>query len=1286
MDLPSSLNPLAPVFTPTPTPTPNSPNQTHASPSQPRTDPEEPIPTTLLSPKLNPRCGYSLLLYHHRLTKPTGLVHDDRRSLPKGGRSSDLRDSKGSHPHLGVVRSGSNEHLDDPLPSLPCSSTISSSPNCGGNLPVNTLHPSLRFPSTGDSIEPDCDPTYPISPKSPKFPEQPSCGDSLSYPRIPTAGLSSSLHHPKGVHSPKPISQSGENPSRTRSPPPSRYRQILHVHSNSASWFFSAIYASPHFNLRRDLWDNLKLFADNHNFSWLIVGDFNEILSNADKFGGRAINPYRSQRFKSCIDHCGLMDLGFSGPCFTWTNLRQASGIIRERLDRALCNNDWHLLHPDTTIFHLPRIHSDHCPILLNLNPHLQSWSNPTNPYTNCVSDFKDRVSLWNKTTFGNIFLRKKRLAARILGVQKSLDSVSNPFFLDLEKSLINDYNGILKMEEDFWALKARINYTLDGDRNTKFFHASVLSHRRRNKIFALKNSNNSWLYEEGQIKEVIEIRSVLRTFKPWKAPGPDGLHPAFFQRCWNLINTSVFLCVRDAFVTGKIQPEINQTLLCLIPKSDHPETITQFRPIGLCNTIYKVITKTLVARLRPFLNDIISPLQSSFIPGRKGTDNVIIVQECVHQFKSKKGKSGNMLIKLDLEKAFDRLEWGFIRQVLTFFNFPPLWIILIMSCVSTSSIAILFNGGLTDSFTPTRGIRQGNPLSPCLSILCLEYLSITINKACDENLWAPIKLSRGGPQLSHLFFVDDLILFGKATKSNCECIKNILQDFCTQSGQKVSFLKSKVLFSTNLNTEIQDHLALTLQIPKTTNLGKYLGCPIFHNRPNRATYHFLVEKIQSKLSGWKSKLLSNAGRTTLIKAVNAAIPSYIMQCNYLLISTCKALDKINRDFLWGSNTVIRKIHAISWDTVTKPKHFGGLGIRQSNLVNRVAMAKLGWRLQRDKDALWVKVLNAKYKNPNLRPTRASPTWRGIHKGHNIIEKGTKTLLRNGLTTSFWLHNWVGIGLLRNVISGPLTRDEVSLKISDCDDQAIWNFSVNGDFQSKSAYLLSKDFIISPPLSNWDWVWRIHASPRITHFLWLCLHQRIITKSLLFCRNITSDDTCPLCSLAPETTCHILRDCPSSQDHWNSIGIPPLLKDSFNLAFTDWVRTNCQSAVLHSTNVAWSIIFPITCWSLWKARNSHCFSPNNPTPFNPSLITSLALEWQHTSTLFQPTRTKSTHFISWHPPYLCNYKLNTDGSAKGCPGPVSGGGIIRDKWGQWVTGFCRNIGTASSLEAEFWAL
>ncbi|KAI8016422.1 hypothetical protein LOK49_LG05G03392 [Camellia lanceoleosa] len=198
--------------------------------------------------------SYSLLMSRiNSLWKPTGAIHridlanhyylikfhldSDLHKVLKdgpwgtllnGGQSSNPRDTKKSHPHLGVVRSGSNESLDGPLPSLTCSSTISSSPVCGGNLSVNTLHPSFRFPSTSDPIEPNYDPKYLSSPKSSKLPKQSSCGDSPSNPRTPFAGLSPPLHHPKRVHSPKPVSQNEENPSRARSPPPSHYRQILH--------------------------------------------------------------------------------------------------------------------------------------------------------------------------------------------------------------------------------------------------------------------------------------------------------------------------------------------------------------------------------------------------------------------------------------------------------------------------------------------------------------------------------------------------------------------------------------------------------------------------------------------------------------------------------------------------------------------------------------------------------------------------------------------------------------------------------------------------------------------------------------------------------------------------------------------------------------------------------------------------------------------------------------------------------------------------------------------------
>ena len=115
----------------------------------------------------------------------------------------------------------------------------------------------------------------------------------------------------------------------------------------------------------------------------------------------------------------------------------------------------------------------------------------------------------------------------------------------------------------------------------------------------------------------------------------------------------------------------LNSTLICLIPKFAKPETISQFRPIGLCNTLYKIVTKILVLRLKSFLSDLIHPFQASFIPGRKASDNIILVQEIIHSMNTSKSKVGNMAIKINLEKAFDRLKWSFIHQALIFFNFP---------------------------------------------------------------------------------------------------------------------------------------------------------------------------------------------------------------------------------------------------------------------------------------------------------------------------------------------------------------------------------------------------------------------------------------------------------------------------------------------------------------------------------------------------------------------------------------------------------------------------------------
>lgn len=153
------------------------------------------------------------------------------------------------------------------------------------------------------------------------------------------------------------------------------------------------------------------------------------------------------------------------------------------------------------------------------------------------------------------------------------------------------------------------------------------------------------------------------------------------------------------------IPDKLNDTLICLIPKMDEPKTVHQFWPIGLCNTLYKMVTKILVQWLKPFLLDLIHPFQASFIPGRKASNIVILTQEIIHTMSTSKSKNGLIVLKIDLEKAFDRLEWSFVYHVLTWFKFPKEWIDLIMSCISSSNLSILINGERLDPFSSSRGI-----------------------------------------------------------------------------------------------------------------------------------------------------------------------------------------------------------------------------------------------------------------------------------------------------------------------------------------------------------------------------------------------------------------------------------------------------------------------------------------------------------------------------------------------------------------------------------------------------
>ena len=195
------------------------------------------------------------------------------------------------------------------------------------------------------------------------------------------------------------------------------------------------------------------------------------------------------------------------------------------------------------------------------------------------------------------------------------------------------------------------------------------------------------------------EIRASLWALKPFKAPGPDGLHAGFYQHFWLVVKNSICNEVKGIFDKGCVLSYLNETWISLIPKCQNPEALSNYRPISLCNSVYKIVTKTLVAQIRPLLNRLISPVQIAFDPGRRGTDNVLIAQKLFHALDKKKGKMGFMAVKLDLEKAYDRLEWSFIYRVLQAFHFPPKITKIIISCITSINTSILVNGGALECF-----------------------------------------------------------------------------------------------------------------------------------------------------------------------------------------------------------------------------------------------------------------------------------------------------------------------------------------------------------------------------------------------------------------------------------------------------------------------------------------------------------------------------------------------------------------------------------------------------------
>ncbi|XP_062109433.1 uncharacterized protein LOC133820653 [Humulus lupulus] len=969
-------------------------------------------------------------------------------------------------------------------------------------------------------------------------------------------------------------------------------------------WWLSRVYGPVVYGKRERFWDELAGLSAIYGNNWCVGGDFNVVRRVDEKLNSKS-NTRSMNKFDALIRELKLVDPKLQNGRFTWSNFRLKP--VWSRLDRFLHTLSWSGLYSFIPQEVMVRIVSDHIPVVLDMSP--PSWGPAPFRFDNSWLEHKEFSSYFKKWWEsakvhgwpGCHFMSKLAMVRdKIKKWSREVFEARKVQKFALERSARKARNFISRIEEEdgtVWVEDKDIEKAILG------FYSALYSAIPRewigvegiswSPISAVMASFLERPFEEDEIKQAVFACDGS------KSPGPNGFSMAVYQNNWDVVKNDLLAVFQDFFQRR-----------CW----------------------------------RGVLSDTIAESQGAFVEGRQILDTVLIANEAVEEYRSK-GRKG-WVFKIDFTKSYDCVDWGFLDSVMKKKGFGDLWRRWIRGCLSSTSFSIFLNGHPRGKFKGSRGLRQGDSLSPFLFTLVADVLGRMIDTAKSKSAFRGFSVGKDNMDVSHLQFVDDTIFFVN-DKESLVVLLEILKVFSVVSGLSINLQKCQLL-GINLNEEIVERQAKEIGCEVGQWPIQYLGLPLGDSPRSKGFWEPVISKCANRLDSWKSAFLSRGGRLTLIQSVLSSIPVYYLSLLCIPKSVVGIIEKLMRDFLWEGAEHSGADHLVSWNEVCKSRSYEGLGIGNLALRNKAFLFKWLWWFPMESTSLWHGVVRSRYgsdgghwdTNVGGRFSTRGP-WKEISALYEEYRSLVYFKVGRGDRIRFWEDVWIGDSsfkqkypnlfrvseaknfLIKDVVVGEEINSSEGLclnfrfrrnlfdweipslvelfnliKFVDLpqilEDKRIWILDTSGVFNCKTAFQSLSCANLGPELPWAKRLWKSVVPYKVKVFGWLLFSNKLSVFDILQRRRpfqYLSPSWCVCCKNNGESITHLFLECSFSTALWSKVlkefGVSWCMLSSWSHLFLCQLEGEKKMARL------WQSTVMATFWVIWLERNSKIFDESS---------------------------------------------------------------------------------------------